>query len=597
MCGILGQVGTKSDNLPLQLLHHRGPDATGEWQNHDVQFGHTRLAIIDLSDGGKQPKTDYSGRFSITFNGEIYNFKELKQQLRDYPFQTQSDTEVILAAYSQFGYHCVNYLKGQFAFAIWDNQQKELYIARDRMGEKPFYYWQNENQFCFSSEIRALLYLTNHSPILRIDSLSEYLRFQSVQAPNTLLEGIFQLPAAHYGIFKKGNLTIENYWDITQTKQTGSDLFEIKKTIKNKLSQSVHLQMLSDVPLGAFLSGGIDSSAIVALMAEQSEQRIDTFSIGFKEAQFDESQYARVIAQKFNTRHHEIILNANDFKNRIPDILSKVDNPSGDGPNTFIVSEAVKKRGLTVALSGLGGDELFAGYDGFKRFYHLQQFSKPWKWSFGLRKMGSTAFKGKQKELLELPTASITNFYPLQRSVFSVSEVAALVPNSTNKNTYLESVNTGALPILSQYSVAELTGYTQSVLLKDTDQMSMANSLEVRVPFFDHDLIEYVLGIPDAIKYPTFAKSLLVESLHPLLPDEIVHRPKMGFSFPWEDWLRGDLKAYCEQQLQALSNRGILSKSGVEQLWNRFLNRDKDVKWSKIWLLVSLEQWLKNIGL
>mgnify|MGYP001010897815 CR=1 FL=1 len=598
MCGIIGQISNSTKELPLVSIHHRGPDADNIWSGDGVQFGHTRLAIIDLSEGGKQPKSDNSGRYTLTFNGEIYNFKELKESLIDYTFKTQSDTEVILATYSRYGYDCPKYLKGQFAFAIWDNQKKELFVARDRMGEKPFYYSISQNEFYFSSEIRALLKIVNFAPHLRKESLAEYLHLQSVQPPHTLIEGVLQLPVAHYGIFKQGSFEIHPYWNIMDVhKEDYSDIKTIHKNIKEKLANSVRLQMLSDVPLGAFLSGGIDSSAIVALMAEQSEQPIETFSIGFEEAAFDESQFAAIVAKKFNTKHHSIQLKSDDFKNRIPEILSKVDNPSGDGPNTFVVSEAVKKAGLTVALSGLGGDELFAGYDGFLRFYKLQTFKNIWKLSTPFRKIISPLFSGKKGDLLALPTVDIEDFYPLSRRVFSKQEISKLLPDSSFYYQTIGQSEQKKLPILSQYSIAELSGYTQTVLLKDTDQMSMANSLEVRVPFFDYQLIEYVLGVPDSLKLPKYPKSLLVESLQPLLPGEIVHRPKMGFSFPWDEWMRGDLRQYCENNILNLAKRKIFSENELFTIWRNFKSNTNSVKWSKVWLLVCLEQWLKNIGL
>lgn len=603
MCGIAGIVDLNEvrDNRDivssiLSKLWQRGPDDEGLWFADKVTLGHSRLAIIDLSLGGSQPKTDNSGRFTITFNGEIYNFLSLKCQLEDYDFKTKSDTEVILAAYRKWGYYTPNYLKGQFAFAIWDKEKDELFLARDRMGEKPLYYLYNEDQFCFASEIRALLESSKVALKLRLESVSEFLRLQYVCAPFTLLEGVFQVPAAHYGIYKKGQLIFKKYWDITDIESNEDDLNSIHTSIKDKLSTSVQLQMLSDVPLGAFLSGGIDSSAIVALMAEQSSNPVETFSVGFNESAFDESKYAAIVAKKFRTNHHSILLNANDFKNRLPEILSKIDNPSGDGPNTYIVSEAVKKAGLTVALSGLGGDELFAGYDGFQYFYRLQKVQNLWKYSKYLRLAISPLFDSKKRELLRLDSLKIEDFYPLYRSVFSMAEIRALLPNVRYEYNVPWSKEIHNLPVLSQYSVAELTGYTRNVLLKDTDQMSMATSLEVRVPFFDHDFIEYILGIPDKFKFPIYPKSLLVESLKPLLPDEVVHRPKMGFSFPWDQWIRCDLKNFCFKHLSDLQQRPLFAENEILNIWNRFLKRDKEIKWSKIWLLVTLECWLKNIN-
>ncbi len=602
MCGIIGQIDKITEQLPLSMLQHRGPDENGIWKVDNVQFGHTRLSIIDLSEGGKQPQSDHSGRYTITFNGEVFNFRILKAQLTAYPFRTNSDTEVILAAYMKWGKDCPKYLKGQFAFAIWDDLAKELFIARDRVGEKPFYYYHDDEQFVFASEIRALLATGCVTPSLNRGSLAEFLKYQCVHSPNTLLNGIFQLPPASCGILKQHQLIVSSYWDPTSEKNFGfCEEHEVKSEIKQRLSTAVGLQMTSDVPLGAFLSGGIDSSAIVALMAEQTSSVVNTFSIGFEDQKFDESKYAALIAKKFNTNHHQIELAERSFKKRIPEILSKVDNPSGDGPNTFVVSEAVKKSGMTVALSGLGGDELFAGYEGFKRYFQLQKSQLLWNTSYPLRRLASSAFNGKMREFLRLRNADLAQIYPLDRTVFLAHEVQELIegqsPDRLEMLLVKEASKIKQLPLLSQYTFAELTSYTSHVLLKDTDQMSMAHSLEVRVPFFDHDLIEYVLNVPDQLKYPKYAKSLLVESLNGLLPAEIVHRPKMGFSLPWDLWMRSDLRSFCAEKLQALSKRGLLNEQVVQRYWEQFLKGDLGISWSKIWLLVTLEQWLKNIGL
>lgn len=606
MCGISGVINSESLKLQDRIIlnemcdsmKHRGPDNQATWEGEGVILGHNRLAIIDLSEGGRQPQSDISGRYTITFNGEIFNFKYLKQQINDYPFNTDSDTEVILAAFEKWGVDCPKYLKGQFAFAIWDNVKEELFLSRDRMGEKPLYYSFSNGGFYFASEIRAVLKAHKKIPVISMQNLVEFFKFQSVCAPNTLIEDIFQLQAGYSAIYSSRGFKSWSYWDINEVnKDDFSSEAKIHKEIYNRLSESVNLQMMSDVPLGAFLSGGIDSSTIVALMAQNSDKPVETFTIGFSEVKFDESAYAAVIAKKFNTNHHNIILSANDLKDRIPEILHKMDNPSGDGPNTFIVSEAVKKAGLTVALSGLGGDELFAGYSGFKNFHFIQNFSAIWEQSKFLRMMISITQTGKRKELLRLKSVDISDFYSLSRSVFSASDLRNFFENEIFIATPLDLEISKELPILSQYSVAEITKYTQNVLLKDTDQMAMANSLEVRVPFFDHDLVEYVLGIPDIYKYPKYPKSLLVDSLNQLLPNEIINRTKMGFSFPWDSWIRNDLYSFCEDAILSLEKRKILKSNSVYTIWNKYLNHDPNIKWSKIWLLVTLEKWFQNIKL
>lgn len=610
MCGIIGYIHKESDshrkqfNMGISHLHHRGPDSNGVFSFEEGKLGHTRLAIIDLSLGGHQPKSDVTGRYTITFNGEIYNYQDLKLKI-NYPYESSSDTEVILAVYSKFGYDTPKYLKGQFAFAIWDNVKQELFIARDRLGEKPFYYSRQDNgSFYFASEIRALIELLPHKVELNINAIQEYLLFQCVHGSKSLLKNICTLNPGHFAIISNSNFVTKSYWHVwdPSIEKSYADLSTTKQTVAHLLNEAIKGQMISDVPLGAFLSGGIDSSAIVGLMAQNSENPVQTFNVSFDNSQFDESPYARIISKKFNTNHYTINLKSEEFKKQIPEILSNIDNPSADGPNTYVVSEAVKRAGITVALSGLGGDELFAGYGLFKHYYLLNKYAKIWDSTTILRSIGANFFDGKKKALLQLKNTGPIDFYSLSRQLFSLQETIALLPraektNDTHPLSYLNHGEFNKLPSLSKMSVLELSSYTSHVLLKDTDQMSMAHSLEVRVPFFDHDLVNYVIGIPDQYKYPKYPKSLLVESLGNLLPKEIVQRPKMGFSFPWAEWMRSNLKAYCEDSLNDLGNRpDLFDKEVINGYWLRFLNGDKSVKWSKIWLLVSLEQWLKNIG-
>jgi asparagine synthase (glutamine-hydrolysing) len=614
MCGIAGIIGIKNPGLAKQkisemneCLKHRGPDAEGTFVDKNIALGHRRLSIIDLSPESNQPFTDSDGRYVITFNGEIYNFREIRQQLKDYPFKTNSDTEVLLAAYQRFGETCLSMLNGMYAFAIWDKNLQKLFCARDRLGVKPFYFCQTaDGKFIFASEIRSILSTGLIARRISKKGLQDYLMFQSVYAPNTIVKNIQQLNAGEYGIYENKKFTIKRYWKLEQNRDFPSRNFsETKSTIKNLLLESVQRRMISDVPLGAFLSGGIDSSAVVALMSEISSQPINTFSVTFDEKKFDESEYADLIAKKYKTDHQTIRLSPKDFLDSLPEALKAIDSPSGDGLNTYIVSKATRNSGITVALSGVGGDELFAGYEYFKTWLNLKQGFLPKipnfiKFAPGLILSRSNNSKYQRiADILSSRQISISEIYPILRQVLSPTKINELVLSNGYEPTITGSLreklfDIEKLPLLSQFSVGELFGYTQNVLLKDTDQFSMASALEVREPFFDYKLVEYVLSVPDKYKYPQYPKSLLVESIAPMLPDQIVHRKKMGFVLPWENWMRNELKDFCQERVELLSEMDLVNNDNLLKNWQDFLARKKGILWSHIWHLVVLTEWLKN---
>ncbi|WP_315819867.1 asparagine synthase C-terminal domain-containing protein [Paraflavitalea speifideaquila] len=341
-------------------------------------------------------------------------------------------------------------------------------------------------------------------------------------------------------------------------------------------------RLVSDVPIGAFLSGGIDSSAVVGLMAEVSKSRPNTFTIGFSEKEFDESEYAAQVARKFNTHHNQVLLKPSVFLDELTNALDAMDTPSGDGVNTYVVSKAIRQSGLTVALSGVGGDELFAGYPFFRQYLQLKKYNGVWGTMGWARKLaaGALSLKGSNKvgrvqQLLRASTCSINAFYPEFRRIFApslLSKLTHLGEGTTALESNLLALNGGfeKFPALSQVSIAEYLGYTQHTLLKDTDQMSMAVSLEVREPFFDHDLVTYVLGVSDGLKFPHTPKSLLVDSLQGILPPEIVHRRKQGFLFPWAVWMKGELHDFCDQRLRRIAERDFIQGKALMDYWARF---------------------------
>ena len=597
-------------------MAHRGPDAEGRYEAEGVLMGQRRLSIIDITDAANQPFIDATGRYVMVFNGEIYNYKEVRAQL-DYPWRTHSDTEVILAAFIAWGPACLAQLNGMFAIAIWDTQTRQLFVARDRLGVKPFYFNATADHFVFGSEVRGLL--ASGLVEARIDPLSveEYLGGVSVKTPHTMLEGIEQLLPGECAVLSDQGLERSIYWRLTGTadasaedrKTAYADYGTVTSTLRKLLDASVQRRMVADVPVGAFLSGGIDSSAVVALMAQHHDRAVDTFSIVFDDKEFDESEYARLVADKYKTQHTELLLDPQEIIRILPDYIRKTDHPTLDGINTFIVSKLVAQTGIKVALSGLGGDELFAGYPGFARWLkvrrHAALLGNPLtRAGVGLASsVLRTRALSKLDDLLGAGPITLSSFYGASRSAFVRSDLKKLLkmPTGSADGRGWEAVNfsaAGGFPPLGQYSVAELSGYTLDVLLRDTDQMSMAWALEIREPFFDYPLVEYVLGMPDAFKtdFKT-QKKALVDAMGDLLPPEIVYRPKKGFSFPWDKWLRNELKDFCEQSLKNLAPLDLFEPREVSALWERFLQRDRRVNWIHIWSLVMLQAWTAERGI
>ncbi len=625
MCGINGVISpiyNKTELAPItkkmnDAMAHRGPNAEGAYSEDGFSFGHRRLSIIDLSEAGTQPMFSNDKRYIIVFNGELYNYLDLKFELqrieqgtnaKPYVFVTNTDTEVVLAAYIRWGANCLDRFNGMYAFSIFDKETKETIIARDRLGVKPLYYYNKNNHILFASEIRSLLASNVIPRKLNKSAIADYLRYQTVHAPETILEDVKVLMPGHYLKVKNNEIDTYSYWDLQKNINYSGEKqskVEIEKNIKELFFKSVERRLIADVPFGAFLSGGIDSSAVVAAMANVSENKIETFSVTFGESEYSEAEYAKLISKKFNTNHHEIKLNAFDFLNELPNALDAMDSPSGDGPNTYIVSKATKEAGITMALSGIGGDELFAGYDIFKRSLELD---KKWYLNYTprmFRKIGAEIYRSKNKtiagdKIADVLSSPIVNFdysYPISRRVLTDNQILSLTNltslpfNSVYKTVRLQAF-TKTNYQLTKVSLAEISTYLQNVLLRDTDQMSMANALEVREPFLDYKLVEYSLGINDAHKYPHQPKKLFVDALGDLLPREIIDRPKMGFVFPWEHWMKNELKSFCEAKINSLSNRESFNKSGVLAIWNRFINNDPKINFSRVWLLIVLENWL-----
>ena len=620
MCGISGIFGDiRQEEIKFCLekmsrnMIHRGPDQDGFFVQNNLGFAHRRLSIIDLSDAGRQPMTDSSGRFTIVFNGEIYNFNELKNQLSDYSYISQSDTEVVLAAFVKWGKQMLSHLNGMFALAIWDNYSGELFLARDRMGIKPLYFFSENGIFIFASEIRAMLASDLIPRKINRNVLQNFLVRQTVHSPETAVLNIQMLGPGEWICVTENSSHREKWWELKPGLGFNSDNQPevIKKNVRSLLSSAVERRMVSDVPVGAFLSGGIDSSAVAGLMATLSSKPVDTFSVIFNEKEFDESLWSGMVAKKFNTRHHPILVKPEIFLEELPAALSALDHPSADGINSFVVSKLTRQQGIKVALSGLGGDELFAGYPVFTALHSISKRQKLYSIPLFLRNAGKkllNIYPGGRRgdamgEVLCANGPQPEFIHPLFRRVYSHAQAALMFEDKVNvidpveEYWKSEGVNFKDLEFLSQISRAEIKTYTQDILLRDTDQMSMAHSLEVRVPFFDFTLVEYVLSISDSIKYPHFPKELLVESLGDLLPAQVVHRKKMGFTFPWKKWLLNDLKSFCETRIIRIETRGIFKEGMPITIWKRFLKSDLRVTWTHVWLLVVLDEWMEKNGI
>ena len=616
MCGIAGicnfSPGSK-DSAKIRLMTsamvHRGPDSDGFYEDDLVRLGHRRLSVIDLSAKSNQPFTDASGRYVIVFNGELYNYLEVRKELNEYPFQSSGDTEVLVAAFATWGPACINRFKGMFAFAIWDKIDEILYVFRDRMGVKPLYFFHDQHTFIFASEIRSILASGLVPKKLNKAALPDYFSFQSFGYPSSPIIGIEQLEAGTYLKISKGRIEKTIYWSLGDTKPDAdfNDLGGTREQIRELFRNAVARRLISDVPVGAFLSGGIDSSMVVAMMAEVSTDRPSTFNISFSDKDFDESVYAEKVAKAFNTRHTNIELKPESFLVELENALDAMDSPSGDGINAFVVSKAVHNNGIKVALSGVGGDELFARYPFFKTYLQLQKAKPIFDHSAWIRKKIASLFfesrSGKNHRIgamLAAKNLSICHLYPEFRRILSPSLVNQLTDLHWNGNSFLEKELLNRqdafdkLPFLSQVSAADYLGYTQQTLLKDTDQMSMAVSLEVREPFFDHDLVEYMMHVPDRIKTLSNSNNALIKAVMPQLPDEIVQRKKQGFLFPWQLWMKQQLKTFCETHIDRLSQRDFIHGTNLKAYWKRFLDNDPSVRWSELWLFVVLEYWMEK---
>jgi asparagine synthase (glutamine-hydrolysing) len=622
MCGIAGFVDLQQ-RLPrdeaaatleqmCRVIAHRGPDDQGTMQTDDgAHLGMRRLSIIDLA-GGHQPISNEDGTVSIVFNGEIYNYRELQPELeaRGHHFQTHSDTEVIVHSYEEFGPACVSKLRGMFAFAIWDAKKQSLFIARDRVGKKPLYYTlTSEGALIFGSELKSLLQHPSMRREINPQAIDAYLTWGYVPDPLSILKGIRKLPPGHYLTFANGRVDVTCYWEFRyepvqgETSRRAEDYLE---ELRSLLSESVRLRLIADVPLGAFLSGGIDSSTIVGLMAREMSQPVKTFSIGFNEDSYNELKYARIAARHFGTDHHEFVVTP-DLCQIVDDLAWFLDEPFADSSAipTYMVSKLAREH-VKVVLSGDGGDELFAGYTRYvidqrrSGFAGLPRFVRhglmaPLSRHLPHGARGRNFLHNVALDSLDRYLDSISIFTELNKPLLYTDAFRGQLQRNGDEvipfRSYAERVRTGE-PLDTLLYIDSKT-YLPGDILTKVDRMSMAVSLEARVPLLDHKLIEFVNSIPASLKLNGLeTKHVFKQAIRDFVPAEILNRPKQGFGVPVDEWINQQLRERIHDTLteQRTRERGYIAPAYVQLLLDEHERGRRDHS-TQLWTLFMLELW------
>ena len=620
MCGIIGICNYSDREIEASLLKrmtdtlkHRGPDDSGILVKNNVGLGHTRLSVIDLSPMGHQPMTNEDGTLHIVFNGEIYNFQEIKKELVGYghKFKSRADTEVILHSYEQFGVNCVKKFNGMFAFAIFDEKQGQIFLARDRLGEKPLYYYSDSDKFIFASEIKAILEDRSVPRTIENQGLINYFTFGHSVAPDTIYRGIKKLQPGHYLVFKNKRIDIKKYWDslapdILEDKGEGY----YKQKTKELFERSVKDRLISDVPLGVFLSGGLDSSSVVAMMAKNKVKPLKTFSVGFDipGQEFNELSDARIVADHFKTEHHEIVLKEPDLIEAINTLVYHFDEPFGDaaGFPVFFLSKFAKNN-VTVVLTGEGGDEIFGGY---RRYVIEKNRKKLFLLKFLLKGglvnglVNSLPKLRKTKKLINSLVinddlsryVSWISFFSedMKKQLFKDNNIVVGVDSLKMYGQYLSQCN-------SKDWLGKIMYLDQKIILPDAylekvDKTSMAFGLETRAPILDHDLVEFANSIPSRYKIRGLeTKYIFRESMKDILPAGIIKKRKHGFSVPTNAWFRGKLKNYLFEVIfdKKTKERGYFNYEYIEKLYKLYQNGNQPFD-SQFWLLLNFELWQRQ---
>ena len=621
MCGICGKIYFDPERLVtqqevLQMSHtlaHRGPDGEGVWANGHVGLAHRRLAIIDLRAVAAQPMSNADGSVWITFNGEIYNFRELRADLeaRGYRFRTQSDTEVIIHTYEAYGRDCLARLRGMFAFAIWDARTRVLLLVRDRVGKKPLFYWIGHDRLLFASEIKALL--VDRAVPLSPDprAIDHFLALHYVPAPNTAFQGIYKLPAAHWLEVRHGQIETGRYWQLHYTPKQPLTEQDAMAELRWRLAEAVRLRLVSDVPLGAFLSGGIDSSAVVAYMAQEAASPVRTFAVGFEEKAFDERPFARIVTERYGTEHTELVVKA-PVTDILPRLVWHYDEPFGDAsavPSYAIA--ALTRQYVTVVLNGDGGDENFAGYDRYfmhRMLCHGDKVPRQvWRTIAVLTRRLPVAWHhhmfyrrlAKAAELLaQVPERRYVRWFglctPEERHHLYTATFRTTVGGSDPEALFVEVFGQSDAEEWTDAALAaDVQLYLADDLLVKMDRATMAHSLEARSPFLDHSLMEFVASLPAHFKLAGRNKKYLLKAaLRGVLPDVVLDRPKMGFSAPIAHWFCDELRemAYDVLLSPTALQRGYFRKQAMAQLLDEHCTGRQDHA-ETLWQLLVLELW------
>lgn len=623
MCGIAGfyrfnsvEVDPSAEGIALRqiaTMRYRGPDALGAFVGPGLAFAHARLSIIDVSTTANQPMTDSSGNVTVIFNGEIYNFQEIRAELeqRGHRFRTRSDTEVILEGYNAWGDDVVQKLRGMFAIALFDHKRDRLLLVRDRVGKKPLYYAVIDGALVFASEIKGILRYPGATRQTDYGAIHEYLTFQYVPSPMTAFVGIHKLPPAHLAVVQRsGRIDVKRYFHLPPPSQTKRQpITALREQLVEQLKESTRLRMISDVPLGAFLSGGVDSSAVVAMMAQVSNDPVRTFTIGFDEQTYDERQYARMVASRYGTQHTEMTVRP-DAMSVLPALVYHYGEPYADSSAipTYYVSKIAREH-VTVILSGDGGDENFLGYT---RYLHCRTHDKisrlPRPLLRQLQQLAWAIPKGLDRYTLARRIRNLgTRLY--QRRSRGYEQFIAYFSDESKNEIYTGDMRKhlahSSLDRLDDYfdqarsmalgaAWADSHTYLPDDLLVKVDVASMANSLEVRAPFLDHKLMEWAAGIAEEQRFQgRELKALLKQAMEPYLPKELMYRPKMGFGVPIDIWLRNDMREFAYDTLlsETARSRGLFDPNVIKSLLDR---HSAGENWSiRIWALLMLELWFR----
>ncbi len=627
MCGICGKVGFDQGyavdpallHAMMDTMHHRGPDGQGTYFSDQVGLGHKRLSIIDL-DTGKQPISNENGTVWIVFNGEIYNYQELRSQLqsRGHTFRTKTDTEVIVHSYEEYGTECVSKLRGMFAFAIWDESKATLFLARDRVGIKPLYYSLIKGSLLFASEFKALLRDPSVPRDLNLPIVDRFLTYMYVPGPDTLFKSILKLPPGHTLLLRDGEVRLTEYWDIRFAEErAGTTLEELKEELTEKLRESVRLHMISDVPVGFLLSGGVDSTALLSYAVDETAKEISTFTIGFEGEQFaDERPYARLAARQFDTSHYEMTISAREFADFLPKYVWHMEEPVCEPPAValYYVSKLAKDY-VKVLISGEGGDEAFAGYQNYRNLLWLERIKRVLRGSNGaastiiswlgslpalerVRKYGPLFRVPLQQYYYSRTSSPFSFFNNMGSRLYSNGTLSSTTKEASLRPTTALFQSARNLETLNKMLYIDTKTWLPDDLLVKADKITMANSIELRVPLLDHIVLEYAASLPSKRKISGFTtKYLLKKTFESRIPRKIIKRKKTGFPVPYARWMRGELRDLVRDMLLGPRSlvRQFFDKRELEEI---VISRESEPSWGpEVFALLVLEIWHRTFAI